>query len=75
MRTTITIDDDIAEIAARQAEARGISLGKTISDLVRRGLNAPTACTHEQGVVVFKLPPDSPVVTADHVRRIEAEGV
>jgi len=74
MRTTLTLDDDIAELAARQAKARGLSLGKTVSDLVRRGLNAPTPSTDKGGLVVFQLPSDSPKVTTDDVRRIETEG-
>lgn len=74
MRTTLTLDDDVAELAARQAKLRGLSLGKTVSDLVRRGLNAPTLSRDEGGVVVFELPADSPVVTTEDVRRMEAEG-
>ena len=74
MRTTLTLDDDIAHLATRQAKARGLSLGKTVSDLVRRGLNAPTPSTEKGGLVVFQLPQDSPKVTTEDVRRIEAEG-
>lgn len=74
MRTTLTLDDDIAELVARQAKARGRSLGKTVSDLVRRGLNAPTLSHDQGGLVVFQLPADSPRVTTDDVRRLEAEG-
>ncbi len=70
----MNLDDDIAELAARQAKARGLSLGKTVSDLVRRGLNAPTPSQGKGGLVVFQLPSDSPQVTTDDVRRIEAEG-
>ncbi len=74
MRTTLTLDDDILELATRQAKARGLSLGRTVSDLVRRGLNAPTPSTDKDGLVVFQLPADSPQITTDDVRRIEAEG-
>ncbi|HKX62821.1 MAG TPA: antitoxin [Verrucomicrobiae bacterium] len=74
MRTTLTLDDDIAELAASLAKARGLSLGKAISDLARRGLNAPTPSTDKNGLVVFQLPNDSPKVTTDDVRRIEAKG-
>ena len=74
MRTTLTLDDDVAELAARHAKARGLSLGKTVSDLVRRGLTAPTPSVTRDGLVVFQLPADSPRVTTDDVRRIEVEG-
>jgi len=74
MRTTLTLDDDVAELAARQAKARGQSLGKTVSDLVRRGLSAPTASTEKGGLIVFQLPADSPKVTTETVRRLESEG-
>jgi hypothetical protein len=74
MRTTLTLDDDILELAARQAKLRGVSLGKTVSDLVRRGLQAPTPSQQEGGLVTFRLPSDSPRVTTDDVRRIETEG-
>ena len=74
MRTTIALDDDVFELAARQAKLRGVSLGKTVSDLVRRGLSAPTPSQDKSGLVVFQLPADSPKVTTDEVRRIETEG-
>ncbi len=74
MRTTLTLDDDVAELIARQAKARGVSLGKTVSDLVRRGLRAPTPSTSKDGLVVFELPADSPKVSTAHVRRLESEG-
>ena len=72
MRTTLTLDDDIVELVTRQAKLRGVSIGKTISDLVRRGLNAPTPTREGDGLVVFQLPADSPKVTTSDVRRIEA---
>jgi CTP:molybdopterin cytidylyltransferase MocA len=75
MRTTLTLDDDIFELVARQAKLRGVSLGKTVSDLLRKGLNASTPAQDKDGLVVFHLPADSPQVTTDEVRRIEAEGV
>ena len=75
MRTTITLDDEVFELAVRQAKLRGVSLGKTISDLVRRGLSAPTPSRKKGGLVVFELPADSPQVTTEEVRRIEAEGI
>jgi hypothetical protein len=75
VRTTLNLDDDILELAARQAKLRGVSLGKTVSDLLRKGLNASTPAQYKGGLVVFHLPADSPKVTTDDVRRIETEGV
>ena len=75
MRTTLTVDDDVLELAARQAKLRGVSLGKAVSDLLRKGLSASTPAREKDGLVVFHLPADSPTVTTDDVRRIEAEGV
>ena len=66
---------ELRQLAARQAKLRGVSLGKTVSDLLRKGLNASTPAQEKGGLVVFHLPADSPKVTTDDVRRIEAEGV
>jgi hypothetical protein len=74
VRTTLTLDPDVAELAARHAKARGMSLGKTISELVRRGLNAPPLTSVKGGLVVFQLPPDSSKVTTGDVRRLESKG-
>lgn len=74
MRTTLTLDDDVFELAAREAKLRGVSLGRTVSDLVRKGMNAATPARAKEGLLVFDLPADSPKVTTDDVRRIEAEG-
>ena len=73
MRTTLTLDDDILKIATGQAKLRGVSLSKTVSDLLRRGLGAPTPSRDEGGIVVFQLPSDSPPVSTEEVRRIETE--
>lgn len=75
MRTTLTLDDDLMQVVTRQAKLRGVSVGRAVSDLVRRGLNAPTPSRETNGFVVFQLPPDSPTVTTEAVRRIESEGV
>jgi hypothetical protein len=74
MRRTLILDDDLLELAARQAKRRGVSLSKTVSDLVRRDLSTATLPQNEGGSVVFRLPADSPRVTTEDVRRIEAGG-
>ncbi len=74
MRTTLALDDDVFELVRRQAKLRGVSLGKAVSDLVRRGLVAATPSQEKGGLIVFQLPADSPTVTTEDVRRIEVEG-
>lgn len=36
MRTTITLDDDVYELASHYAAARGLTLGTAVGELVRR---------------------------------------
>lgn len=73
MRTTINLDDDVMAMVHDYAEVRSVALGKAVSDLVRRGLNAPAPIRMVNGVAVFDLPPDSPVVTSERVKEIESE--
>jgi Arc/MetJ family transcription regulator len=75
VRTTLTLDDDLLELAARQAKLRGVSLSRAVSDLLRRGLHASTPSRTQDGLLMFQLPEDSPTVTTDDVRRLESEGV
>jgi hypothetical protein len=73
MRTTIAIDDDILRSVKSYAEGRSISLGKAVTELVRRGLEAPLRTRRVNGFLVVDLPPDSPVVGTADVRRLEEE--
>lgn len=73
MRTTLTLDDDSFEIARRFAKGRRISLGKAVSDLLRRSVTRPHPTKQINGLTVFDLPVDSPAVTSEQVKRLEAE--
>jgi hypothetical protein len=74
MRTTISLDDDVFDMAKRYAEARSIALGKALSELARRGAEAPVKTRKVNGLVVFDLPEDTERVTTEQVKRLEAEG-
>jgi hypothetical protein len=74
MRTTISLDDDVFDMAKRYAEARSMALGKAISELARRGAEAPVKTRKVNGLVVFDLPEDTERVTTEQVKRLEAEG-
>ena len=73
MRTTIQLDDDVYELVRRLANNRKVSLGQAVSDLVRKGLSTQGRIRSEQGLVVFDLPEDSPLVTMEDVKRLEHE--
>ena len=71
MRTTLTLDDDIFQIAKDYAESRSIGLGKAVSELVRRGSSLPMPTRIVNGLHVFDPPPGSPIVTGKKVRDLQ----
>ena len=71
MRTTLQLDDDVFDLVRRLASSRKVSLGQTVSDLVRKGLTTQARIRTEKGLVVFDLPDDSPPVTWEGVKRLE----
>lgn len=72
-RTTLALDDEVFAIAKQYADSRSISLGRAVSDLIRRGLKARSAGREANGLIIFDLPVDSPKVTPDRVRRLEVD--
>jgi hypothetical protein len=70
MRTTINLDDDVLEKVKRHAEGRSVSIGTAVSELVRRGLEFRRPTRVVNGIYVVDLPPDSPEVTSESVRRV-----
>ncbi len=73
VRTTLSLDDDTLLLAKAYAESRALSLGRAVSDLVRRGLASERPFRMVDGFPVFDLPPDTPPVTTEHVRDLELE--
>ena len=74
MRTTLTIDDDLLAAAKTIARDRSESIGKTISELARRGLNAtPRAGRARRGsqFPVFTVPRHAHPITLQDVRKAE----
>ena len=59
MRTSVTLDEDIYELASLYAHGRGVSLGVALSELVRKGQTAGTSGTPPElirepnGLLVF----------------------
>ena len=75
MRTTLNLDDDVVAAAQQFASSRKVSLGKAVSDLVRRSLNRRHGTREVNGWSVFDLPADSPLVTSEDVKRLESEAL
>ncbi|MFY9843460.1 MAG: hypothetical protein WA718_08345 [Terriglobales bacterium] len=73
MRTTLSLDEDVFRLVKSYAENRSLAMGKAVSELVRRGLNAPVKTRLVNGLVVFDVPKDSETVTSALVKRLEAE--
>ena len=73
MRTTLSLDDDVFQQVKTYADNRSLALGKAVSDLVRRGLDAPVKTRVVNGLVVFDVPADSEPVTSEMVKRLETE--
>jgi hypothetical protein len=70
MRTNLSLDDDAVEIVKDYAAVKNLSLGAAVSDLVRRGIEAPPPIRMVNGIAVLDLPPDSPVVTSERVKAL-----
>ncbi len=51
MRTTIDLDEDLLRLAKHLASEQGESLGRVLSALVRRGLEAPSKTKARAGVI------------------------
>jgi hypothetical protein len=73
MRTTINLDEDVLPLLKTYAQSRSVALGKAVSELVRRGLSAAHPTKVVNGIHIVVLPPDSPPVTAEQVKSLEAE--
>jgi len=73
MRTTLSLDDDLIPQVKTYAESRDITVGKAVSELVRRGLHAPIQTRVMNGFHVIELPPGSPPVTIEHIRKLAGE--
>jgi len=66
------LDDDVFQEVRAYAQSRDIALGKAASDLLRRGLHAPLQTHVVNGFHVADLPPDSPSVSSEKVKQLEA---
>ena len=74
MRTTISLDDEAAAIAAQYAESRNVTLSKAVSELILRGSKPAPRIKYVDGLPVLDVPPGRKRITTAHVRALEQEG-
>jgi hypothetical protein len=72
MRTTLEIDDDVMEAAKQVARLKDQGLGKTISELARRGLVPESMPSVEMqgGIPVWIHQPGAIPITSEMVRNL-----
>ncbi len=73
MRTTLSLQDDAANIIRTYAKRRKLSMGKAASELVRRGARYQLGTRKVNGLLVFDVPDDFPVITSERVRELLEE--
>ena len=76
MRTTLNIDDEVVQAAKSIARARSVSLGKVVTELLRKGLEAESRPGNrhvDSGFPVFTVPSGARPITLDDVKSAEDE--
>ena len=74
MRTTITMDEETAKIAAHYARSRGVSLSKAISELIQRGIRPRVSrIKYVDGFPMLDLPKPKKPLTTERVKELEEE--
>ena len=73
MRTSVTLDEDVYQLAILYAKGRGVTLGAALSELARRGSTAPPAESPSprlvrapNGLLIFA--PQGRVITSEMVK-------
>jgi hypothetical protein len=75
MRTTLTLDEDVYELAVACAKGKGITLGAAVSEFVRKGNEArlaesaapPHLVRGPKGMLMFPPRKDGKVLTTEMV--------
>ena len=71
MRTTLEIDEDVLQTAKIIANESDQSLGRVVSDLMRKALESkPVEYTIRNGVPVFPSRPGAPKITTEMIREL-----
>ena len=73
MRTTLNLPDDVGDIVRAVAEAKGISLGDAVAELVRKGLRTEGRIRQDGGFPCFPVDSGALPITLEHTLAVEDE--
>jgi len=73
MRTTLSLPDDVYEVARSLAHSKNLSLGDAVAELVRQGLRPPVSVKSKSGFPCFSVAPDAPPITLEKTLAMEDE--
>ena len=74
MRTTVDVEEDVLRVAKDLARERNETLGRVLSDLIRRGLQPTTKVGHPNGIPTLARKAGARPVTAQAVRDLLETG-
>jgi hypothetical protein len=70
MRTTVDLDDDVAQAVKEIAELRRTTAGKVLSDMVRKALEPEQKSGVRNGVPLLPYVPGRPILTMAKVNEL-----
>jgi hypothetical protein len=73
MRTTVNLPDDLYEVVRSLAEAKRISLGEAMAELLRKGLHPRANLDSQTAFPRFFVEPGAPPITLDQTLQAEDE--
>jgi plasmid stability protein len=73
VQTNVQIDDDVYEAVKRRATAEHRSIGKVLSDLLRKALEEERRQAEEIRFPVFSVPDGTSTLTLDMVKAAESD--
>lgn len=73
MRTTVNIDDELLFTLKSMARSKSMSLGRVLSELIKKGLQQGYSFKTKNSFPTFSVPQDAQVITPEHVKLDEDE--
>jgi hypothetical protein len=73
MRTTLSLDDDVFEAVQSLARSTGKNLGQVVSRLIRQALQKGSATVRKNGLPVFSVDADAPIIPGDRAHKLLSE--